>query len=317
MIEANSLTGWLLLSLLVAAGSASARGLPSNLDELTPEDLRQSAIAFISASTSPGLEGAEIDVEQSRRDSHYLRGGASFAADVTLKGSAVDFHWGGGLVGADLNEQLDFLHADSRALALQLDRKVRALRGSVGVTVPVSVSTRMRAYYTATYSQLNTRFQLYYLDNPLALEQDRTSAEAFTSSMTLEYDYSRFAGPGRWELLAKYSGSYTETLSDDSPYLRGWAWGQLFTSRAQLVMDTQKMFLNRPWQWRIYGGYTDFLDQSKLALGYSKLGEVGVGLGWKINIKPLDWFGWRYAGLRFGYIFGDDLRGVNIGFSAQ
>ncbi|MCG8537158.1 MAG: hypothetical protein MI808_18850, partial [Pseudomonadales bacterium] len=61
----------------------------------------------------------------------------------------------------------------------------------------------------------------------------------------------------------------------------------------------------------------NYLDQSKSALGFRYLNEVGVGLDWDMHIKLFGWFGWRYLGIRAGYTFGDDVQGFNVGITAR
>jgi len=74
---------------------------------------------------------------------------------------------------------------------------------------------------------------------------------------------------------------------------------------------------SRPWRWNVYANHTNFIDQSNAALGYTALFEFGTGLEWRLNVKPLDWFGWQFIGVRAGVITSRDVEGFNIGLTAR
>ncbi|MBA57503.1 MAG: hypothetical protein CMK89_23885, partial [Pseudomonadales bacterium] len=88
-------------------------------------------------------------------------------------------------------------------------------------------------------------------------------------------------------------------------------------SRIQVIGNTGWHWGGHSWDWNAYYSHNHYLDQAKDALGFTYINEVGLGLEWDMHIKPLDWFGWRFLGLRAGYSFGDDVRGFNVGLSAR
>ena len=63
--------------------------------------------------------------------------------------------------------------------------------------------------------------------------------------------------------------------------------------------------------------YRRVITQNKVSLGYTGLFEVGTGLEWNINIKPLDWFGWESVGFSVGVITSRHVEGYNIGLTAK
>ena len=81
--------------------------------------------------------------------------------------------------------------------------------------------------------------------------------------------------------------------------------------------NTSLMTKGRPWRWLVYASHTNFITINKSALGYTGLLEVGTGLEWHLNIKPLDWFGWQSVGIKLGVITSRDVEGINFGLTAR
>jgi len=80
----------LCLSLSGVSITAQEQEIPSELIELTPEDIRESLIAFVNLSTAPGLDGATFSVDEPGRDSELVRGSLGYASDLTLKDYVLD-----------------------------------------------------------------------------------------------------------------------------------------------------------------------------------------------------------------------------------
>ena len=57
------------------------------------------------------------------------------------------------------------------------------------------------------------------------------------------------------------------------------------------------------------------MNQAKEALGFRYYFEVGAGISYEINIRPLNWFGLRFIGFEAGLIRGDDVKGYAIGIT--
>lgn len=97
--------------------------IPPGLIQLTPEDLRESLIAFVNLSTAPGLAGATFSVDEPGRKSELIRGSLGYTADLTLKDYVLDAYWGAALAFGSLEDQLDMLDADGRPTRLNVDRQ--------------------------------------------------------------------------------------------------------------------------------------------------------------------------------------------------
>jgi hypothetical protein len=134
----------------------------------------------------------------------------------------------------------------------------------------------------------------------------------------LQVDYTAwYQRRYRTRLIGQFNVSYDDTDSDDYAYLETWGWSQSLILKSEMSAALPWESLGQPWFWKIYLNYNDFLDQSKMAIGFKRYFEVGAGLDWQWNIKPLDWFGVRTVGLRAGYVFDKDLEGYNIGLTFQ
>ena len=85
-----------MLSLYFSCISIAAQQveIPPDLIELTPDDIRESLIAFVNLSTTPGLDGATFSVDEPGRESELIRGSLGYASDLTLKDHVLDAYWG-------------------------------------------------------------------------------------------------------------------------------------------------------------------------------------------------------------------------------
>ena len=119
------------------------------------------------------------------------------------------------------------------------------------------------------------------------------------------------------EFNALYHLIYTDSFSEDNPILATYDWNDALKLEAIFSGATNLNSWGRPWRWHTYGNYTNFLSHNETALGYTQLFELGAGLNWQINIKPLDLFGWQSLGIRLGVIFGENVEGYNLGLTAE
>jgi len=144
-----------------------------------------------------------------------------------------------------------------------------------------------------------------------------SSVESVTSSLSFEVENVQHWSRYRAKQLFYYSLNYTDTLSDSSTHLDTWAWGQLLMWKGDISTLSKLQVSDHPLRFRVFANYTDFLDQPALALGYTRMLEIGLGVSWEYHIKPFDWLGLRSFGLSAGYTTGEDLSGYNIGFYVQ
>jgi hypothetical protein len=75
--------------------------------------------------------------------------------------------------------------------------------------------------------------------------------------------------------------------------------------------------MGKSWRWLFYANHTSFLSQKNVSLGYTGLFEFGAGMEWRMNIKPLDWFGWQMLGWKLGIITSEHVDGYFLGLTAR
>jgi len=90
-----------------------------------------------------------------------------------------------------------------------------------------------------------------------------------------------------------------------------------FKLKSRYSGPTNLTTYGRAWRWLLYANHINFLTQDKFSLGYTSLFEFGAGMEWRMNIKPLDWFGWQMLGLRAGVITSKNVEGFNVGLTAR
>ena len=108
-----------LLSVVISVHAASS--VP-NLSAISDSDIRNSAIAFVNTSTSPGLEGATINVDTDDRSSEQLRSSLGFSAEFTLKKHIFNGYWGLAIVGGSLDDKIDVIADTGEQVALEIRR---------------------------------------------------------------------------------------------------------------------------------------------------------------------------------------------------
>jgi|GEM_PF-1701501 len=294
----------------------------SGVSDISVADARQSAIAFVTIAATPGLDGALMNVALEDRKSELWRSSLGFTADYTLRNTIADGYWGAAIVGGEVDETFWF-DEDGQSVALNVSRKVVALRGSWGLSIPVNANLRVRPYLSAFVSDLATQSLLDGYLGTLPEQRGEhdwhvsSKVMSLTTTGSVEVDYSRWYGLYRLSALGQYHLSYTDTYSPNRPILDTWSWDQLVQVKTELSRRTGWQFDARDVYWQVFLNYTDFLDQPKTALGFTYHYHLGAGVEWELNVKPLNWFGFRSLGVKAGYLFGDDVSGYNLGFTAR
>lgn len=291
--------------------------IPRDLVELTLEDVRESLIAFVNLSTTPGLDGATFSVDEPNRDSDLVRGSLGYASDLTLKDYVLDAYWGIALAYGSLEDQVDVLNAERRPIRLDVDRDILSLRGSTGLSMPITQHLKLRPYLSLAVSRLETSTQIRELGSSTPLPEAWLDSEvdALSTSGTLEAVYDRWFDSGRLEIRGQYTAAYTDTFNSTSERLDTWGWNETVLARARYSNATGWYTRNKPWRWNTYATHTRFIGLEQQALGFNAYTEVGMGLDFELNIRPLDWFGLRFLGLKVGYIFGDGVEGISVGLN--
>ena len=311
----------LTVNALVTA-ALNADTLPG-LSELSDSVVRESAIAFVNTTTSPGLEGATLTVDDGNRLSEQWRSSLGFSAEFTLKKHIFNGYWGLAVVGGSLNDKLELTGDSGQPVQVDLTRDVVALRGSFGLSYPVTQHFKLRPYLSLSVSDLQTESIVDGLLTALPTGSTTTTvvlntkAQMLSTTGTIDAMYSRWFGDNRLELSAHYHLIYTDAFSEDNPVLETEAWNDVLQLKSRYSGPTRLTSIGRPWRWLLYANHSNFLSQDSLSLGYTSLFEYGVGLEWQMNIKPFDWFGWQMLGWKAGVITSSNVDGYFMGLTAR
>lgn len=310
----------------MTSGVASAQNLNDVLDAgfVTESDIRDSAIAFVNMSTTPGLEGAVLTVDNNDRHSEQIRGSLGFSAEFTIRDHIFNGYWGLAIVGGELDDNIRLVADTGEHVKLDVRRTLYGLRGSFGLSFPVNQYFKLRPYISLLVSDLKTDS---VVDGLAITDPSGTTSTVnyFTSNAqmasgigTLDALYSRWYGDNRLELSALYNLIYTDSFSEDNPVLNvNNEVNHTVQFKSRYTGPTSLVSEGRPWRWQAYANYTKFISHNNRSLGYTGLFDFGGGLEWEMNIKPLDWFGWQMLGLRAGIIYGDNVDGYKFGLTAR
>ena len=293
------------------------------LSQLSDSVVRESAIAFVNTTISPGLEGATLDVDDGSRQSEQWRSSLGFAAEFTIRKHIFNGYWGLALVGGSLNDKVALTSDDGLPVQLDLTRDVLALRGSFGLSYPMTRDFKLRPYLSLSISDLQTESRVDGLvstapvGSPTTTVVFNTGAQMLSTTGSLDALYSHWFGENRLELSAHYHLIYTDAFSEDNPVLDTTAWNDILQLKSRFSGPTNLTSIGRSWRWLLYANHTNFLSQEKISLGYTSLFEFGAGMEWKMNIKPLDWFGWQMIGFKAGIITSEHVDGYFLGITAR
>ncbi len=290
------------------------------LSAITESDIRNSAIAFVVTTTSPGLEGATLNVDDKNRHSDQFRSSLGFNAEVTLSDHIFNAFWGLGVVGGSLKDSILLSGDIGQPVSLNLTRSIVSLRGTVGLVFPVNEHFKLRPALTFAVSDVrNTTAAEGILDlnNKPATRTFSNNAEIGSTIGSIDALYWYWQGKYKLELSAHYNLIYSDSFSQDNPILNGHLWNSTGQLKSRISGPTSLRTRARPWRWQAYINHTNFITQDKSALGYTGLFEIGTGLEWQINVKPLDWFGWQFIGFSVGVITSRNVDGFNVGLTAR
>jgi hypothetical protein len=313
----------LLQALIANATPANFASAVPDLSAISDSDIRNSAIAFVSTSTSPGLEGATITVDSEGRYSEQLRYSLGFSAEFTIKKHIFNGYWGLAIVGGSLEDKIDVIADTEEQVVLDVTRDVIGVRGSLGLSFPVDQYFKLRPYLSLGISDLHTVTNINGLTltdpsgNTSTSTTFDTSANMASTTGTLDAVYSRWFNDNRLELMAGYNLIYIDSVSGDNAVLNTTAWNQTAMVKARFSGATNLVTDGRPWRWQAYTSHTNFLSFDKASLGYTGLFEIGAGIEWHMNMKPLNWFGWQSVGISLGVITSNDVEGYNFGLTAR
>jgi len=287
---------------------------------ITDSDIRNSAFDFVNTTSSPGLEGATLNIDTSQRNSDQWRSSLGFTAEITLKDYIFNAYWGLGLVGGSLNDRIRLTADNGQPVTLDLRRDVVSLRGSLGLSFPFNKHFKLRPVLTFAVSDMQTIAAvdgLFDMNNNPTTENFANTAQLASTTGSIDALYWYWHNNYKLELSAHYNLIYTDSFSEENSILDTYSWSQTGQLKSKISGPTTLTTSARPWRWQIYANQTTFLSQDKTSLGYTGLFEIGTGLEWQLNIKPLDWFGWQYIGIRAGIITSRNVDGFNVGLTAR
>ncbi len=300
--------------------AASAPPPLAGLSSLSEADIREYAIAFVNMSTSPGLEGATLTVDNGQRQSDQWRSSLGFNAEFTLKNYIFNGYWGMAIVGGRLEDRIEIIADNGNPVELDITREVVGLRGSLGLSFPIDKYFKLRPFLSLIVSDLQSDLILddqLVQDYNLPTNRIKATAQMWSGVGTLEALYNRWYGNYQLQMSAQYQLNYTDSFSEENPILDTAVWNDAAQFNVMFTGPTRLSSAGRPWRWNTYANYVNFLSTNKTALGYDSYLEVGVGLDWEMNIKPLDWFGWQYLGFKAGVIGGENIEGYSLGLTAR
>ncbi|MBE9564280.1 MAG: hypothetical protein IMF17_03465 [Proteobacteria bacterium] len=312
----------ILLPALLMSGKTSAQNsVPlSGLSAISESDIRNSAIAFVNTTSSPGLEGATINVDNGSRESDQWRSSLGFTAEITLKDHIFNAYWGLGLVGGSLKDKIQITADDGRPVELDITRDILSVRGSFGLVFPINQNFKLRPVLTFAVSDMESESvvdSLFDNNDNLTVQTFQNSAQIASTTGSIDALYWNWFDEYKLELSAHFNVIYNDSFSDDNPILDTHAWNQTAQLKSRVSGPTNLTTSARPWRWLVYANHTNFVTHDKTSLGYTGLFDIGAGLEWQLNVKPLDWFGWQYIAISAGIITSRNVDGFNVGITAR
>ena len=173
-----------MLALNLAFGSALQADVLPGVSALSDSVVRESTIAFVNTTISPGLEGATLAVDDGERDSEQVRGSLGFAAEFTIKRHIFNGYWGLALIGGSLDDKFNVISDAGQTVRIDLKRDVLALRGSLGLSFPINKRFKLRPYLSLSVSDLRNEILVDGLLTTAPVGSPTTTA-VFNSSAQL------------------------------------------------------------------------------------------------------------------------------------
>jgi len=292
----------------------------AGLSAITNSDIQNSAIDFVNTTTSPGLEGATLNIDDEQRNSNQWRSSLGFNAEITLQDYIFNAYWGLGIVGGSLNDKIRLTSDNGQPVTLNLRRDVISLRASAGLVFPLNEHFKLRPVLTFAVSNMQTKTAIdgfFDINNTPTTMNFVNNSQLASTTGSIDALYWYWHNNYKLELSAHYNLIYTDAFSEDNSILNTYSWSQTAQIKSRISGPTSLITSARPWRWQLYANHTNFLSQDKTSLGYTGLFEIGTGLEWQLNVKPLDWFGWQYIGLSAGVITSRNVEGFNVGLTAR
>lgn len=255
-----------LMSLLVLI-ACTPRVIADDLLPLAAIDeqsIKRSFIAFIGATSTPGLESAQLSVDTPTRTSDISRSSLGFNAEFTLPDRIENGYWGAGLLAGKHQDQILLADESGDVLQLNVVREMRGIRLSYGWSLPITPALKIRPYMTGSWMQTQTEFGLTgalpdgVSGSALDAMFDDVDTVSLAGNLDMEYVY--WSEQAQWLIGAQLNAMYTDVL--DSNFELGdtddWTHAHKLNAEARFSSPWQRD--GRPWRWRVYYHFTDFSD---------------------------------------------------------
>lgn len=109
-----------------------------DLEALDEQVIKRSFIAFIGATSTPGLDGAHLSVKAPARESEISRAALGFNAEFILPDRIENGYWGAGFLSGVQREKLQLTDPANEAVTLNITREMQGLRLSYGWSLPLT-----------------------------------------------------------------------------------------------------------------------------------------------------------------------------------
>lgn len=318
----GKLCAGILFLIWTGVQEASAQRLVGDLPVVPVQEISQGMVAFANFASVPGLNSSNLEVRPADEPRFDLsRANLGFQTDVTLPRITTNGFFGAMLSRSSVDQNFELANELGDAVRFETDRAVLSGRVSAGLSFPINRELRVRTYLSAIVSKVESdtaiagEFDPDPLDPGLLLILSDTEVNFTTAAATMQVLYDRWFGQHHLEIDGTYTSAFSDSFNESDDRLKSSGWSETVVFLARLSAPTGWTVNERPWRWNLYASHTNLLDQPRRALGFKYYHEIGAGLDYEWNLKPLNVFGLRYVGLRGGVIFGDDLDGWTLGIA--
>ena len=312
----------MLLLTVASLSDARAQRLVGDVPAVPIEEIGQATVAFANFASAPGLSAANLDVRPSDEPRFDLsRTSLGFQTDVTLPWITANAFVGGSFGASSIDQNFTSNNELGEVVRFDTEREILSGRVSGGLSWPITRNVRIRTYLSAILSNLESTIRITGQFDPDTLEPGLglvlrdSELDLATGAITAQLLYDRWFGQRQLEIDGTYTTAYSNSFNESDDRLGTSGWSDTFVALVRFSGPTDWLMRERRWRWNVYAFHANFLDQPRRALGFKYYHEIGAGLDYEWNLKPLNVFGLRYVGLRAGVIVGNDVDGWNLGFT--
>lgn len=285
-------------------------------------NLSRTLLALVSFTTTPGVTNANYKINWPPEQPAYelSKSSLELSGNIDLPGRDIKPFFALAFSNIDLNGNIVTTNTDGDPIGINVERELKSVRLSGGLAFQVSPGLSLTPYVSYISSKLKSKatvtgnadlgninleiFKAFLLD---------FESKSDTFSGSLEARYDKWFGEGRMELIGLYTYSYTNTYDETFAFLDSSGSTNVINVNARWTAPTGFRPFGVPLRWKVFGGYTDFLDLEKNNLGFTSFFEYGGGFDLEVDYKALGIFSLRTIGIDVSGIAGDDITGWSIG----